>query len=296
MARQGNIPALYELASSQWGLITSAQAVALGVSRTQLNRMVDDGRLELICYGVYRSTTGAETAHVDIKAAWLSLYPKETAFDRLGKAPLDAIATGRTAAALYSYGDFHAAPYCFATSRTKRTTRPDLELLRADIDERDITRIFDIPCSTPERIVADLIRMHEDPSLISDFMMGAATNGHFFDMQRLALLLDPLSRAHGFQSGHAFACDLIDRSGVGALITTLAEKIEEALASPDTTAVLGKLSSPANANGLMSALATFAAALEYAYPSIREDDAHANLESSTYQTRNRQELCKPSRA
>ncbi|WP_172135578.1 type IV toxin-antitoxin system AbiEi family antitoxin domain-containing protein [Adlercreutzia sp. ZJ473] len=212
MSKRGNIQNVYDLAAGQWGLLTSAQAIDIGISRTQLNRMSADRRLEPICYGVYRVAAGEETINVGAKAAWLSLYPKKTAYERLGAQPHDAVATGRTAAWMHGCGDFHASPYCFAVAREKRSARTDLELLHDVVDERDVTLSFGIPTATIERTVADLVRLHEDPSLVDGFMSDAAASGHLFDEERLSDLLSPLSKENGFASGGEFARHLIEKN------------------------------------------------------------------------------------
>lgn len=212
MPKKGNIQNVYDLATGQWGLFTSAQAIDLGISRTQLNRMSTDGRLESICYGVYRVVAGEEATRVSAKAAWLSLYPKATAYERLGARPYDAVTTGRTAAWMHGYGDFHASPYCFAVAQEKRSARTDLELLHDTVDEHDVTLSFGIPTATIERTVADLVKLHEDPSLVDDFMSDAAAGGHLFDKERLSELLSPLSKANGFASGSEFAIHLIEKN------------------------------------------------------------------------------------
>ena len=233
MVMSTNIASLFEHAASQWGLITSAQALRIGVSRTQLNRMASDGRLELVSYGVYRATMGDETSHAAIKAAWLSLYPKRFAYERLHDSPNDAVVTGRTAVCMYGYGDLYESPYCFIVQKGKRSTRKDIELIHAPIDEQDVSREFGIPVATPERAVADLVRLHEDPSLIDDVMADAAREGHIFDKERLSELLSPLAKDNGYEAkdGDSFASELIDRNATGIVTESLADKMARAIAA-----------------------------------------------------------------
>lgn len=214
MAMSRNIASLFEHTASQWGLITSAQALRIGVSRTQLNRMASDGRLELVSYGVYRATMGDETSHAAIKAAWLSLYPKRFAYERLHDSPNDAVVTGRTAVCMYGYGDLYESPYCFIVQKGKRSARKDIELVHAPINERDVTREFGLPVATPERAIADLVRLREDPSLIDDVMEDATREGYIFDKERLSELLSPLAKENGYPAGdgESFASGLISFS------------------------------------------------------------------------------------
>lgn len=230
MVASENISQLFDYAASQWGLITSAQALRIGVSRTQLNRMVTDGRLEPVSYGVYRAAMGDETSNATVKAAWLSLYPKLFAHERLNGS-LDAVVTGRTAACVYGYGNLYESPYCFIVRKEKRSTRKDIELVHVPIDKRDVSRSFEIPLATPERAIADLVRLHEDPSLVDGVMADAAREGHIFDKERLSELLSPLAKNNGYpaKDGDSFASELIDRNATGIIAASLANRMAKAI-------------------------------------------------------------------
>ena len=213
MKTSQNISQLMDLAASQWSLFTSAQSVTLGVSRTQLTRMAEDGRIERMTRGVWRVTNAPEAQNIAIMAAWLSLFPKEMAWDRLKKRPYDAVATGRTAAALHGDTVLHPEPYTFAIRRGKRSARDDVRLCTWEVDERDVVFIEGIPTACPERTIADLVRLREDPSLIDGFARDAASRGIAVDESRLATLLAPLAARNGYakDDGAAFAHSLIVR-------------------------------------------------------------------------------------
>ena len=72
MVKRSGISELEQLAASQWGMFTTAQAQALGLRRNQISRMVDSMRVEPMCYGVYRFIAGSESEHADLKGARLS--------------------------------------------------------------------------------------------------------------------------------------------------------------------------------------------------------------------------------
>lgn len=233
MSRLGNIRRLEELASEQWGLITAAQAIRVGSSRTQLSRMVSDGRLEPMCYGVYQVTSGSETDHAMLKAAWMSLYPKKYVRERVAENRLDAVATGRTAARLYGYGDLYESPYCFVVMSGKRSTRRDMELVRDTINVSDVSFEMGIPVVRPERMIADLLRTNEDPSLVDDAIADMASKGHVLDRRRLAILLEPLSKRHGYDSGDIMASSLIDRNATVPLVSKSLSNLTAALESSE---------------------------------------------------------------
>ncbi|OUP10054.1 type IV toxin-antitoxin system AbiEi family antitoxin domain-containing protein [Collinsella sp. An2] len=276
MSRRGNIDKLYELASGQWGLFTSAQAVNIGVSRNQLARMANDGRIEPVAYGTYRVTTGVETAHAATKAAWLSLYPKKTAFERLSSQPYDAIASGRTASCLQGFGDFYESPYCFVVAEGKRSTRKELELLHEPVDEQDIDLTYGIPSTTPERTLADLLRLEEEPSLIDDYLEQAASSGHIFDEKRLAVLLGPLCRSYGYENGTAFAENLLGKSAIPAALNSSIDQFVRVLESSSVLQDAVRLSHMVN----KSVPAGYEKAVASAAKAVKSSGVHPDVLSS----------------
>ena len=220
MSKRSNISELEHLAASQWGMFTTAQAQTIGFRRNQILRMVDAMRVEPMCYGVYRFVAGDEPVHANLKAAWLSVYPRETAAERLAKKPFDAVVAARTAAKALGAGDFHMSPYTFITANRKQTSRNDMKFLGCSLDESDIVMVDGLPTTSFERTVFDLLRLDEDPSLVDGFMRDAAGNrAHVFDFERLAKLLDPIASRHGFSEGGGFfAADLIFRNASDVLV------------------------------------------------------------------------------
>ena len=215
MRKSQNLFDLESLAASQWGMFTTAQARRLGVRPNQVARMVGANQAEAICYGVYRFCMDAEPALVEVKAAWLSVYPALTVHERMTKRPHDAVLAGRTAAYALGAGDFLGSPYTFAVARRKQTSREDMCCLKGDVDEADVVFASGLPATSYERTVYDLYRLHEDPDLIGKFMQDACrTQGHQFDAERLSALLAPLASKYGYgkNDGEAFAHDLLSRN------------------------------------------------------------------------------------
>ena len=212
---------LESLAASQWGMFTTAQAQNLGVRRNQIARMVESGRVESSSYGVYRFCAGDEPEMAEVKAAWLSAFPKQTVAERMAKRPYDAIVAGRTAAYALGTGDFLASPYTFAVAQRKQTSRQDVVFLKSDVAEGDVVFVGALPTTSYERTVYDLIRLHEDPDLVDKFMRDATrVKGHQFDVERLSELLAPLAARNSFgkMRGDEFAADLLRRNSVAAQI------------------------------------------------------------------------------
>lgn len=235
MPNRDDIQRVFELAASQWGLFTTAQAISEGASRTQLSRMAERGRIEPASYGVYRMADGEETAYASIKAAWLSLFPNETAYDRLRARPRDAVVAGRTAAVMHGDTGFYEAPFSFDIAMPKRTAREDIRLRRWPVDEVDVRIIDGLPVTSVERTVADLVREREDPSLVGGFVAGACSRGHIVDEARLAELLAPLASRNGFArgDGKAFAREVVAAYGAEMTVRFTIEALSRILQESD---------------------------------------------------------------
>lgn len=218
------------LAASQWGMFTTAQAQALGVRRCQVSRMVASIKVEPVCYGVYRFVDGAEPSQVEVKAQWLSVFPKLTAAERLSSKKHDAVLAGSTAACALGAGNFLASPYTFIVRARKQTSRGDIRFLHCRLDEEDVVYACGVPATSFERTVYDLIRLDEDPDLIDKFMQDAAGKaGHVFDLDRLGVLLSGVASRHGFASGEAFASELVARNASDVQMDRARKNIENAI-------------------------------------------------------------------
>ncbi len=194
MKKSDNIRELEYLASSQWGMFTTAQAAELGVGRTQISRMAGNGTVEQMRRGVYRYAVGEETSHPHAKAAWLSCYPKLTAAERLSRHPHDAVFACATAACLHGIGDFHEDPYTFIVRARRQTTARDLSYHLWKLDERDVTYVDTLPVTTMERTIPDLVRERHDPDHVARTAQAAYFKGA--NVQRLQELLDDLGPSY----------------------------------------------------------------------------------------------------
>lgn len=228
---------LEHLAAGQWGMFTTGQAQSLGIQRNQCIRYLESGRVSRVRYGVYAFNSARNAEHEDIKAAWLSVYPKLTAQQRLGGGSPDAVVAGRTAATLLGCGDFYASPYTLIVRDRKQTNQDDLIYLQRSLNDADVAYVDGLPVTRPERIVADLIRADEDPDLVGAFMADVVqSSSHRLDEQRLASLLAPLAHRNGFGKGDGagFARELlgryVDQIRIESSVETLASIVD---AMPD---------------------------------------------------------------
>ena len=73
---------LHTATVSQYGLITTAQAARIGISRTALARLVGGEALARIRHGVYALPSSDGDPDQDLRAAWLSTDPRRFADER----------------------------------------------------------------------------------------------------------------------------------------------------------------------------------------------------------------------
>ena len=190
------------LMSSQWGLVSAAQAEQLGISRMDLSRMAGAGLLERLLHGVYRDSSVPIDEYTSLHAAWLSLYPKKTAEERMMESNYDAVVCGQTAAWLLDAGDFIPEPYRFATPVRRQTQRPDIRLRTKAYPSGSVVLREGLPVTSFPQTVADLVEQGADLSLVSDMFLQTGFDGLTAQSRRQLIgLLSPLAKEHGFADG-----------------------------------------------------------------------------------------------
>jgi len=242
---------LGDLTASQWGMVTTAQAAARGITRLQLSRLAEDGHLERIAYGIYRDAGTPPERYDSLKAAWLSINPRRTALDRLTDKPPDAVVSGATASYLLGLGDLVPEPYELTVPRRRQTQRTELTFRVRQLPPDSLTRREGLPVTTPEQTIADLVQARLDLSLVA----GVLSEAEALDSARLADALSPLASRNGFRrgDGQALLAELerlahrdVDSLAKAVSATPLARKIAEEYlktVDPATTAALAALSS-----------------------------------------------------
>ncbi|RSX47804.1 type IV toxin-antitoxin system AbiEi family antitoxin domain-containing protein [Bifidobacterium callimiconis] len=202
MNRQSILQRLTPLMETQWGLVTTAQAQHLGIARSSMHRLETEGKLERLLKGVYRNTSVPSERFESLHAAWLSLYPEQTAEERLHNSPPDAVVSSHTAAWLLDIGDFVPEPYCFSTPTRKQTQRTGISIRSKKYDPESLTIREGLPVTTFEQTVADLVADNTDLSLVSS-LFSSCTIEAYDNINRsyLEKLLAPYAKRNGFASG-----------------------------------------------------------------------------------------------
>lgn len=188
-----------DIASSQKGLFTSAQAKALGVERYALSRLEGLGNIERLAKGVYRMGGSPSTREEDVLAAWLSIDPGRRPGDIAGEGV--PVAMGATAAWLYGIGEVGPSPYEFCTPERKQTKRPNLIIRKRRLDPRDVAIASGVPATRPWLTVVDLIDSGEDLSLVANVLADALERGLVEDEGALRQSVDARAAKAGMPAG-----------------------------------------------------------------------------------------------
>jgi predicted transcriptional regulator of viral defense system len=195
---------LADVSASQWGMVTSVQASARGVTRLDLSRLADAGDLERISQGVYKNAGAPAGTFLDVRAAWLSSDPARLAGERLGEGHEGVVVSGQSAAWLHDIGDLRSNRTELTSPRRRQTQRPDIHYRQRELSAQDVTIREGLPVTTPERTIADLVEDRTDLSVVANALRDAIRK-HDLDLGRLETNLAPLAARNGHRKGDGAA-------------------------------------------------------------------------------------------
>lgn len=174
MKNRRNIVAIEDLALSEGGVFTTAQATRLGIPRDALAYAARSGRIERVAQGAYRLATTVDEGLDELRAVWKLTAPSVFSYERSKAGDWDGIAVcGSTAAYILGIGDFYVSPYHIATPRRINSRRRNVRFVRADVSRGDVVWLSGLPVTRPEVTIAMLVRLGEDPSLVADAFIDA---------------------------------------------------------------------------------------------------------------------------
>ncbi|NJP74604.1 type IV toxin-antitoxin system AbiEi family antitoxin domain-containing protein, partial [Streptomyces sp. C1-2] len=208
MDRADQLAVLSGAAADQWGLVTAAQAKELGLNAVQLLRLTEAGLLENVSRGVYFLATGAVPQHMDIKAAWLRLQPREFAWNRPLGHPDSGVVSHASACRLHELGDIPAPEVEITVPRRRTTNEPFVRLRTASLEPADITVVDGLPVTTAARTIVDLLQAKADGGHIGG-VIAEAERRELIAVDELAERVRPYARKYGLKAT-ATGRDLID--------------------------------------------------------------------------------------
>jgi len=150
---------LREIAVDQYGYVTTADAVALGIPPIELRKLAHRGGLSNVSRGLYRFD--------DIAPTSLDYFQEAVLW--VGKP--DACLAGTAVLALHDLAQVNPAALRVNTAhRVRRTQRADIAITHEPIPEDQITTYFAIRSTTVARALSDA-----RPSVMTNRLIDATT-------------------------------------------------------------------------------------------------------------------------
>lgn len=193
-------PLVREITVGQWGMISTRQASAVGVSRLDLSRLEKAGKLERMSTGIYRQTAAPQSQYDNVRAAWLSTEPETLAWKRYDEPSV--IVGSSTAAWLHRIGDLQPEPYEFFSTTRRQSARDDVHFRQRTIASNELRIVEGLPATSVEQTIADLLQDVGDVSLVGAAFRDAATSGREPDRGRMEPMLAGLAKRYGFAPGN----------------------------------------------------------------------------------------------
>ncbi|ASR55958.1 type IV toxin-antitoxin system AbiEi family antitoxin domain-containing protein [Cellulomonas sp. PSBB021] len=212
--RKSDLARLTELAAGQWGLVTAAQALQVGISRMQLSRLVEAGLLERVAHGVYANPAVAGDELLGVRTAWIALQPTRLVEERLADPVGAGVVSHTSAAQLLGVGDLLADVHELTLPTRYQSTRTGVRVHRGTLVPTDVTLVAGLPTTTAARTVADLLADGHDPDHVGHVAADAVRNGSA-DGRSLVRALEPLAHRHGAPDAATLATRLLQDGGLG---------------------------------------------------------------------------------
>lgn len=192
--------ALAGVTAFQGGMVTTAQAAALGVSRLTISRLADAGHLERLVHGVYKDVGAPGEQFDDMRAAWLSTDPSRQAYARIRDRANDVVFAAASAARLHCIGELWDRHHDFIAPRRRQSQRREIRYRQLKLDPRDVLIVEGLPTLSLEATIADLFNAEADLRHIGNALRDAARKRPL-DFDHLQELLVPHAADEGFRKG-----------------------------------------------------------------------------------------------
>jgi predicted transcriptional regulator of viral defense system len=182
---------LLPLAEENDGLVTAAQARALGITESVLARLTQRGRLERVARGVYRIPY--------FPADPLSQYREAVWWARASHGPAQVALSHETALGVYGISDVNPARVHLTVPKYARLRRQKpkwIVIHRGDLTPSDVTTHEGLPVTTVAKSVLDVMETTGRLGLARQAIKDARKEGYISaaELQRLTRQLSRYSR------------------------------------------------------------------------------------------------------
>lgn len=208
MSGDGWLLRLADVAADQGGLLTTAQARAVGVSPQQVARLARSGVLEPVVHGVHRLVGTGEDRLGGLRAVWLALEPQTLAGVRVSRDDPGGVVSHRSAAVVHGLGDIDADVHELTVNARRRSRNPEVRFHIAARDRGSWTVQSGLPVTTVAQTIADLASVRTDGGhlarVVSDGLAGRQVG-----LEEVAAVLRPFAHYYGAPLGGG--AELVDR-------------------------------------------------------------------------------------
>ena len=223
MVRKDNISAIEELAASEGGIFTSAQAARMDIPRYALSHAAAAGHIDRVYHGAYRLSSSVSSELDNLRAAYKLTVPYAFSHERMGA--FDGVAIcGRTAAYLLNIGDMQPTPWQIGVPKRFNSRMEGVQFRMMQLNENGVIWLDGLPVTRIELTLKRLIEDHEEESLVADAFIDAVRRygATTFDMDRLEYELgrktvESLLSAAGIRNSGPYELLPIDALGHVAL-------------------------------------------------------------------------------
>jgi predicted transcriptional regulator of viral defense system len=169
--RTERLQQLLELAATQAGYFTAAQARALGYSPRSLVHHAGAGHFERVSQGFYRMAGLPADVNDDVVAAWLKWASR------------DAVVSHDTALALYDLAPGRSPEIHLTVPRGRRPRRRQsrsviqVHTTTVPLRRDEVVRRFGVKVTAPARTLADVAEIGADPSVVVEAAGRALATG-----------------------------------------------------------------------------------------------------------------------
>ncbi|MGV9836590.1 hypothetical protein ACWDUL_20715 [Nocardia niigatensis] len=212
-----------ELASTQWGLVTIAQAVRLNASIDDIERATSIGLLITVDEHVMKVVGAPDQRHESLQACWLASAPERTRVERCSDAVPDAVVSHLSAATVHRYGDL-TTPGCEVTAAGPLADPTMVRLHTGQLQSREWQIVDGLPVTTPARTIADLAAAGLDGGHLATLVRDALWAGAV-SVRAAAAALAPAAYRYNLPAGdgNALLRLCIHTAGIPSMCAELAE-------------------------------------------------------------------------
>ena len=189
-----------DLAASQRGFFTAAQARNAGVDKLALSRLCVAGQVKRIGHGIYQAAGAPGFREEALYAAWLGLIPEVPSYQR-PKDETDFVVSHATAAWLHGLGELNPEPLTFTYPSRRQTRSSQMRFVRSALEPQDVTVVSGMPTTTIAHTVLDLLSGGEDLSLVASVLGDALRVDPDFANESFTARVDAFATRYGFGKG-----------------------------------------------------------------------------------------------